>query len=94
MDFAALPARLAAALVRGYQIFLSPLKQVLFGPGCACRYHPSCSAFAREALLRHGLLRGTRLALARIARCHPWHPGGYDPVPPKSRPPSTPSVHG
>jgi putative membrane protein insertion efficiency factor len=63
------------ALVRGYQIVLSPLLPA------SCRYFPSCSAYAIEALERHGALRGTWLAARRIARCHPFRPGGYDPVP-------------
>ncbi len=47
-----------------------------------CRFHPSCSAYAAEAVALHGSVRGTGLALARIGRCHPWHAGGVDPVPP------------
>jgi uncharacterized protein len=62
-------------LVRGYQVVLSPL----FPP--ACRYYPSCSQYAIEALEKHGALRGAWLAARRIARCHPFRPGGYDPVP-------------
>ena len=66
----------AVALVRVYQLAFSPL----LGP--CCRFHPTCSDYARQALLRHGLLRGVWLALRRLARCHPWHAGGEDPVPP------------
>jgi len=76
-----LPRRLAAGLVRLYQWIFSPLKQLLFGPNAGCRFHPTCSEYARLALLRHGLGKGTWLAIRRIARCHPWHPGGHDPVP-------------
>lgn len=65
------------ALVRVYQLVISPL----IGP--RCRYAPSCSAYAQEALARHGLLRGGRLAVARLLRCHPWGGSGYDPVPEK-----------
>ncbi|HEY4217751.1 MAG TPA: membrane protein insertion efficiency factor YidD [Gemmatimonadaceae bacterium] len=66
---------LLVLFVRGYQVTLSPLLPA------ACRYYPSCSAYAIEALERHGALRGSWLALRRIARCHPFRPGGYDPVP-------------
>ena len=68
-------ARAAAALLRVYKKVLSPLLPA------ACRFHPTCSEYAREAILRHGVLRGTGLALRRLARCHPFHPGGIDPVP-------------
>lgn len=63
------------AAVRVYQLFLGPLLPT------SCRYFPSCSAYAIEALQRHGAARGTLLAVRRIGRCHPFHPGGYDPVP-------------
>lgn len=62
-------------IVRGYRLFISPL----LGP--ACRFHPSCSQYAEEALALHGLWRGGWLAARRLCRCGPWHPGGYDPVP-------------
>lgn len=63
------------ALIRAYQLVISPL----FGP--SCRFAPSCSSYAMEAIARHGPLRGSWLALQRILRCHPWNAGGYDPVP-------------
>jgi putative membrane protein insertion efficiency factor len=68
-------ARLLRRLIRGYQLLISPL----LGPNC--RYYPTCSAYAMQAVEIHGALRGGWLALRRIARCHPWHEGGYDPVP-------------
>jgi putative membrane protein insertion efficiency factor len=74
-------ARLAAVLVRIYQLILSPLKQVFFGSNCSCRFQPTCSCYARSALLEYGFWRGSWYALRRILRCHPWHPGGYDPLP-------------
>lgn len=62
-------------IVRGYQLFLGPLLPA------SCRYHPSCSQYAIEALERYGAWRGGVLAVKRIGRCHPFRPGGYDPVP-------------
>jgi len=62
-------------IVRGYQLWVSPLLPA------ACRYYPTCSAYAIQALEKHGAITGTWLALRRIARCHPFRPGGYDPVP-------------
>ena len=67
---------LAISLIRIYQWTISPL----LGPNC--RFYPSCSQYAAEAIERFGVLRGAWLAVKRIGRCHPWHPGGYDPVPP------------
>ncbi|MGH7046718.1 MAG: membrane protein insertion efficiency factor YidD [Stellaceae bacterium] len=61
--------------VRGYQLLISPVR-----PPC-CRFLPTCSDYAIEALARHGAWRGTGLALWRLARCHPWGGSGYDPVP-------------
>jgi putative membrane protein insertion efficiency factor len=61
--------------IRGYQWLLRPL----LGPHC--RFYPSCSEYAKEAIERHGALTGSWLAARRVCRCHPYHPGGYDPVP-------------
>lgn len=63
-------------VVRFYQRFLSPLKG-----GPTCRFYPTCSQYAYDALAKHGAVRGTYMAVRRILRCHPFHPGGYDPVP-------------
>ena len=62
-------------LIRGYQYLLRPLL------GANCRFAPSCSEYAREAVEKYGALKGSWLAVRRILRCHPYHPGGYDPVP-------------
>lgn len=66
---------LLIGLVKGYRLLLSPWL------GSACRFTPTCSAYALEALERHGALAGSGLTLARLARCHPWCDGGHDPVP-------------
>lgn len=76
---------LLVLVVRAYQVVLSPLLPA------ACRYHPTCSNYAIEALEKHGALRGSWLAVRRIARCHPFRPGGYDPVPDPPSPSSPPS---
>lgn len=62
-------------LLKAYRFAISPMY------GQVCRYHPTCSAYALEAVETHGALRGSWLALRRLVRCHPWSPGGYDPVP-------------
>lgn len=77
---------LLVLLVRAYQATLSPL---LAGH---CRYVPTCSEYAIDAMRTHGPIRGTRLAISRIARCHPFVKGGYDPVPPPDSNPGHPSV--
>lgn len=66
---------LLLVLVRLYRRLISPLL------GKNCRFHPTCSAYAEQALLTHGAVRGSWLAVRRVGRCHPFNPGGYDPVP-------------
>lgn len=68
-------SELMCAVVRAYRYFVSPMLTP------ACRFHPSCSAYAEEALREHGPVQGSFLAARRLCRCGPWHPGGIDPVP-------------
>jgi putative membrane protein insertion efficiency factor len=67
--------RLLRGLIRGYQLLISPM----LGPHC--RFYPTCSEYSLQAIARHGVLRGGWLGLRRLSKCHPWHPGGIDPVP-------------
>jgi putative membrane protein insertion efficiency factor len=67
--------KLTILLIRCYRYCISPFF------GSHCRFYPSCSCYALTAVERHGFAKGSALALRRISRCHPWHPGGYDPVP-------------
>jgi uncharacterized protein len=67
---------LALQLIKGYRFFISPWL------GQNCRFHPSCSAYAEEALHQHSFFKASGLITWRLCRCHPFHPGGYDPVPP------------
>ena len=70
-----LPGILLICVARGYQLFVSPILPQ------TCRFHPTCSGYAIEAIREHGAARGAWLALKRIGKCHPWGSGGYDPVP-------------
>ena len=76
MSAPSIPARALRGAVVAYQWTLRPIL------GCNCRFHPSCSDFALDALKRHGAIRGGLMSAGRILRCNPWNPGGYDPVPP------------
>jgi putative membrane protein insertion efficiency factor len=79
MDHPGPVARLVMGAIRTYQRTLSRIL------GGRCRFHPSCSQYGYEAVAEHGALRGSWLAVKRIGRCHPWNPGGHDPVPPRRR---------
>lgn len=67
--------RALAAVIRGYQRYISPITPP------SCRFHPTCSEYTRQAILKHGALKGIYLGVRRILKCHPFHPGGFDPVP-------------
>ena len=74
-----LPQKILVTLVKGYRLLLSPWL------GSSCRFEPTCSAYSLQALQQHGAAKGSYLTLYRLARCHPWCNGGYDPVPPSAR---------
>ncbi|MCB0115178.1 MAG: membrane protein insertion efficiency factor YidD [Caldilineaceae bacterium] len=67
--------RVVIAIIRFYQRYISPVL------GSNCRYYPSCSHYTLEAVEKYGVRRGGWMGIKRISRCHPWHPGGFDPVP-------------
>ena len=67
--------RILIKIIHGYQYLISPMNPP------TCRFIPSCSHYACDALSKHGLIKGSWLSIKRISRCNPWHPGGYDPVP-------------
>lgn len=66
--------RIAIMLIKGYRLFISPLKPP------TCRFVPTCSEYALQAIEKYGIIRGGIMAVRRILRCHPFHPGGYDPI--------------
>ena len=68
------PVTVTLAMLRGYKRFVSPLLPR------ACRFHPTCSAYCYEAVERHGVIKGGFMAVKRLSKCHPFHPGGFDPV--------------
>lgn len=78
---AALPARALLALIRVYQRIFSPALPALFGSACGCRFTPTCSHYAAEAVREHGAFAGAWLTARRLVKCTPFHPGGFDPVP-------------
>jgi uncharacterized protein len=75
--------RAAAAALTFYKRILSPVLHGAFGTAGACRFQPTCSEYAALALSEHGILHGSVMAIGRLLRCHPFHKGGFDPVPPK-----------
>jgi putative membrane protein insertion efficiency factor len=70
-----LPRTIFVGIIRFYQRFISPLTPP------SCRFHPTCSEYTRQAIVRHGVVKGVWLGIRRILKCHPFHPGGFDPVP-------------
>jgi len=83
---ARLPALALLGLIRLYQRTLSPALPVFFGPACGCRFSPTCSHYAADAIRTHGVFAGTWFAVCRLVKCTPLHPGGFDPVPVRRTP--------
>lgn len=81
-----LPSLILLALIRLYQRTVSPALPALLGPACGCRFSPTCSHYAAEAIRTHGVLAGSGLAARRLLKCTPFHAGGFDPVPPRFAP--------
>jgi len=79
-----LPASALLVVIRFYQRLLSPILPALLGPGCGCRFSPTCSHYAAEAISTHGAFIGVGLAARRLVKCTPFHRGGFDPVPTRS----------
>jgi putative membrane protein insertion efficiency factor len=74
-SFLLIPRTILIGFIRGYQLLISPVLPP------SCRFYPSCSEYARQAVSRHGAGKGSWLSFRRLVRCHPFHPGGHDPVP-------------
>ena len=87
-----LPARALLALVWLYQRTLSPALPVFLGPSCGCRFTPTCSHYAADAIRLHGAILGSALSVRRLLKCTPLHAGGFDPVPPRRAPRCTRSA--
>ena len=87
-----LPAQLLLGLIRLYQRTLSPVLPIITLGTCACRFSPSCSHYAADAIRTHGVFTGLRLAVTRLVKCTPLHPGGFDPVPARRSPPECAAV--
>lgn len=78
----AVPAQMLLGLIWLYRHTFSPALPAVFGPTCGCRFHPTCAVYTTEAVRTHGAVFGAWLGLRRLLKCHPFHPGGFDPVPP------------
>lgn len=80
-----LPVQALLGVIWVYQRTVSPALPAIFGSACGCRFYPTCSHYAAGALRTHGLIKGVFLAVVRLVKCTPLHPGGFDPVPPRGR---------